>query len=477
VPATIPVRIRGVARDEAGKPVEGAAIILYPITETGSNPAGRATTNAEGRYDLREVTLPVRTSFGSHPLPPEITPYASFIVSGTAPGLGIAWSPQQSVYALNPPNPNDIQGRLPLGRPVVLELTFPKAAFLEGRVVDEDGRPVAGAKLQVLDADLLDDAGRETNNRQGYDWKAVPGSVGRAVTGLAGGFRIEGIANRACCSILVVRPENDNTSLGFYAATISGPDIVHEQLPPDAFNGRLRHRVRTNPMTIVFPILRQIDITVVGEDTGRPIAGARVSTVYYSLAPGVAAFGTTDAAGHVRLGLPPGRYRGIVSDPPTVESRYIRTHQRPLVLERGQGAHPLEIRQQVGFELIIQAVGVRPASPLAGAYFWMTPEDHPDEKLYIEPSTFGPIEKWTDAAGELRSVLAPEPGRRYRVRFGGIHKPNTAVQIKSETDESGGYEVFPTQSAPIELTPGGSARLRFVLRKADSGKPEAGNGR
>ncbi len=106
--------------------------------------------------------------------PKEITPHANFILSGLAPGLGIAWSPQQSMYALKEPHPDDIQGRLPLGRPVVLDLTFHRAAALEGKVVDEDGQPVEGAKLQVLDADLLDDAGRETNNRQGYDWKALP---------------------------------------------------------------------------------------------------------------------------------------------------------------------------------------------------------------------------------------------------------------------------------------------------------------
>jgi hypothetical protein len=35
---------------------------------------------------------------------------------------------------------------------------------------------------------LLDEAGHETNNRQGYDWKALPGSVGRALTGSDGGF-------------------------------------------------------------------------------------------------------------------------------------------------------------------------------------------------------------------------------------------------------------------------------------------------
>ena len=128
----------------------------------------------------------------------------------------------------------------------------------------------------MLDADLLDDGGRETNNRQGYDWKALPGSVGRAVTAHDGSFRIEGLADRACFWISVSRPETDNASLGFYAATLSGPGTVHEQLPPEAFNGRGRHNVKTSPISIIFPRIRPIAVTVVADDTGKSIAGAGV---------------------------------------------------------------------------------------------------------------------------------------------------------------------------------------------------------
>jgi len=59
IPETIPIRVSGVARDEAGKAVAGATVILSTITERGSKPAGRATTDSKGRYDLGEATLPV----------------------------------------------------------------------------------------------------------------------------------------------------------------------------------------------------------------------------------------------------------------------------------------------------------------------------------------------------------------------------------------------------------------------------------
>ena len=467
VPATIPIRVTGVARDEAGRPIAGATITLYPISAKESKPVGTATTDAEGRYIIRGERLPVSTSFGGARFRREITPYAGFILCGLAPGLGIAWSPQQSMYAVKEPNPDDIQGRLPLGHPVAIDLTFPKAAILKGRVVDEDGQPVEGAKLQVLDADLLDRTGRETNNRQGYDWKALPGNVGRAVTARDGGFRIEGLANRACFWISVNRPETDNATLAFYAATIDGPDTIHEELPPQAFNGRGRHQVKTNPITIVFPKIRTIAVTVVGDDTGKPIAGVRVYTLNDSLATGIASGGTTDATGKILLGLPPGQYKGIRSDPP-IETRYIRTNQLPLIVEHGEGAQPYEIRQKAGVELILQAVGTRPGNPVPGAFFWKAPEDKPEETQYIQAWTFPSGEHWTDANGELRAVLPPEPGRRYRFRFAGIHEPNMpAWGINPALAKKHGYEAFPTQSVPVELIAGKTIRLRFVLHKTD----------
>jgi len=466
IPAAIAIRVGGVARDEAGKAVSGATITLYPTTLGGAKPAGQATTDDEGRYIIRDAIVPVQTSFNGQPFPKEITPYAGFILSGLAPGLGISWSPAQSMYAVEEPHPDDIQGRLPLDRPVVLDLTFPRAASIKGKVADENGAPVEGAKLQVTDCDLLDDTGRETNNRQGYDWNVLPDRIGRAVTDRDGRLRIEGLADRACYWLFVHRPETENTTLGFYAATIDSPDTVHEELPAGSFNGRRRHDVKTGDLTVTFPKIRPIAVTVVGDDTGKPVAGAGVYTLNESLATGISSGGTTDDAGKALLGLPPGRYAGIRSDPP-IASRYIRTNQRPLVVERGESAQPYEIRQKAGAELIIQAVMTRAGEPVAGAFFWKAPEDQPEETQHIETSTFRSGEPWTDTKGELRAVLPPEPGRRYRFRFAGVHEPNMPSGINPAAANKHGYEAFPTQSAPVELIAGKAIRLRFMFRKTD----------
>jgi hypothetical protein len=164
--------------------------------------------------------------------------------------------------------------------------------------------------------------------------------------------------------------------------------------------------------------------------------------------------------------LPPGRYKAMVSDP-SIETRYIRTYQRPLIVERGEGAQPYELRQKAGVELIFQAVGTGPGKPIAGAFFWKAPEENPEETQRIETSTFQGGEPWTDAKGEMRAVLPPDPGKRYRFRFAGIHEPNMPSGINPEMANKQGHEAFPTQSVPVELVAGKTIRLRFILRKAD----------
>src|SRR4051812_14288219 len=55
---------------------------------------------------------------------------------------------------------------------------------------------------------------------------------------------MDGLPNRAFSLISARRPEANDATVNLYAATIDGPNTVHEELPPDASNGRRRHEVK-----------------------------------------------------------------------------------------------------------------------------------------------------------------------------------------------------------------------------------------
>ena len=198
IPETIPVTVSGLARDDGGKPVPGARVFVISTGPFEPRLAGQATTDANGRYRIEGAWLAVvRQHPGRSPLPPDVTPYADFVVCGMAPGLGLAWSDPQTMYALDEPNPGEIRGRLPLGGVVRLVLNFPAAGTAVGPGRGRGRQARRGRRVQVLAANLLDDAGRETNNGLNDAWTALPGSIGSAATDDAGRFTMDGLPDRA----------------------------------------------------------------------------------------------------------------------------------------------------------------------------------------------------------------------------------------------------------------------------------------
>lgn len=155
----------------------------------------------------------------------------------------------------------------------------------------------------------------------------------------------------------------------------------------------------------------------------------------------------------------------VYSTPPE-PSRYLPTGlEQPLVVKAGDSPMPLEIRQKVGAELILEAVEAGTGEPVPDVFFWWTVEGGVEPKTRPAEDVSGVLLKaWTDEQGVLRAAVAPAPGRRYRFHFGGMREPITGF-FTPESPRTYGYEASPAESVPVELVPGKPIRLKFALRK------------
>jgi RNA polymerase sigma factor (sigma-70 family) len=194
---------------------------------------------------------------------------------------------------------------------------------IEGRIVDLEGRPVAGARIEVnrlwtaKDNDLgrwLDRARDDgiASIEQGLSpSRADPAT---ATTGPDGRFRLGGVGPERVAEIYVSGPTIATAAL--YATGRDGADI------------RATIRRSPSPRPIVFHARRfeyaaapskPIEGTIRDKDTGRPIAGIGLRAAVYDEyspipAPGIRAH--FDARGHYRLtGLPRASAYRIFVDP------------------------------------------------------------------------------------------------------------------------------------------------------------------
>lgn len=461
IPKSIQAQVSGVALDDQGRPVPEAKITLYAVKEDDAEPAATTTTDAEGRYAFHDVDLPVipYKENNGYPGPP----HAWFLVSGQAPDMGIAWRRLWSMYTYDPAH-----GGFRVGSSATLDLTFAKSASLLGKVVNESGEPVFGAEVRVLGSAQIGADGREEGDLRGamWDdhWPEVPEGVGRTLTGADGGFHLERLPANSCFQIEILRPGASGARLTFSAATVEGPDQAHPG--QNIVNFIISpHEARTNPIRVVFPRVRPIDVAVVGED-GRAVAGARVTVVnaFETAAADVSASGETDAAGNLRVGLPPGKFASFQSRPPA-RSRYLPTYDQMPDVEPGTEPVSLTIRQKVGAELILEAVDDDAGKPMEGVFFGWSADGGAERQLKSHQDVSIVLtNRWTDADGKLHVAVDADPGRRYRFHFGGL-RGAISLTFQPDRPEKYGYEATPAQSEPVELVAGKPIRLRFKVRK------------
>ena len=467
-PEVVPVRISGVVHDLEDGPISGATVYAIgiqildePKLTIKTIVVATATTGKDGSYTFPGVKVP--TSRNRH-VPQALTTYVRFKVLVKAPGFGFGWHEDQEMYAIDPPDPADIQGSLPLGSPVEMSVYLRPEADLNGRVVNEDGKPVAGIKVGLHDVNLLDERGMETAvgiNMRSEDW---PGNLGRAATDADGRFRLPGLPAEGCCWLFFERPESKGNK-ALYASTSAESKTNHGQ--PEHRIGRGPHEVFPRDMTVSMPSTRKLEVRVVADDDGKPVPGVGVSSIGESMATGVSSWGTTDSEGRADLDLPPGRYRGLSARPDATSSRFVRASLGPFEVAADPKVQRIELRMKAGFELVLEAVDEATDKGIPGIHFQIKPDglnSPPWEPVRSTSSMI--IEPTSDADGKLRAMLVPVPGTAYRVRVLGAERGDPTVPAPPPLPGDGlPYDVVPMLSDPFERAAGKSATFRFTLKK------------
>ena len=186
---------------------------------------------------------------------------------------------------------------------------------IEGRVVDLEGRPVAGARVKAgqfwfaRDGELSDwlakaaDAGIQ-GPWQGLD--QLPAAIA-ATTGPDGRFRLAGIGRDRIAELLISGPTIAAAQL--YVLNRDGPAILTAN-PQAMAPERSRTTYHARRFEYVAAPTKPIQGIIRDKDTGRPIAGVKLRGMVFDEHSTVSAEGveaTTDAQGRYRLtGLPKG---------------------------------------------------------------------------------------------------------------------------------------------------------------------------
>lgn len=450
---TVQILVSGYAKNEAGDPVANAKIHLVSTNGIRKR-LGETTTDTQGHYDFRDVQLPLQQPSQNFHLA------GTLQVFGEADGFGISWHGMR--FYQPRPRPadwprHDQDNTFYQGEPIEMDLTFRAAATLAGRVTNDDGRPVADARISLSSLDYLDTEGREMheNSREFWAMSMAPSPYREARTDADGRFEFTELPAETVVYVRVRHPEY--ASQTFFAA------ITEKKINDYRFisnnrvsisNGKPFYEpiwdtrsVKSSPLDIRVDATRLITVHVVYDDNGRPAKGVRVGASSGNFQIGTSDSGTTDQNGRIELALPPGMYQ--VSARPPRDTDYVRTYDE-LTVETEPEQQTFEVRLRAGCILILKAVDAADGSGIAGVGFWTNPPGGGPARIGVQSSTSYIDYPVTNENGELRAVVNPGT-RGYGVGFDVL--PD-------------GYRADPnTGGKLVECKAGETVRVQFELHR------------
>jgi RNA polymerase sigma factor (sigma-70 family) len=411
------VAFSGRVVDTEGKPIEGAKVYYYFVTRDEVPTPVRARTDADGRFSfaLSPNDVPLSPGFS------ETSPFKTGFIVVKADGFTFGWqSSRQQTTDL------------------AIKLARDEMP-LEGRILDLQGKPIAGVRVSVLaaatsDKGSLDDFLQAMKGRNGFymavyqqlpNWlsNSLVGSRGRVSllpgteTGKDGRFRIHGFAREQLVQLRLEGPTIERKD--FFVLMRAKPAGAVDQFTPNLHGasemayGLPEHAlVRWNAFDFAAGPGQVIVGTVRDAETKAPLPGAIVesyvlagtntaqNTIYHTVA---------DAQGRYRFtGLPRGKGTRIRIVPPKNQP-YI-----PLVKNAPEKEPLVEATVDAdlprGVFVDITAKDRKTGQPVRGSISYFTFPDNPDPKA---PFLRGPYADSYDNFmpirndGTFRFVAAP----------------------------------------------------------------------
>jgi RNA polymerase sigma factor (sigma-70 family) len=248
------VRVRGRVLDPDGKPLAGAKVYLHYYSPKPLDYPVRAASGGDGRFAFTFARSELDTTQSDNP---------GSEVAAVARGYGF------DVATVGEPGADgELTLRLVRDLPVV------------GRLLDQDGKPVAGARVRVTDVraykgkDLtaeLDDVRKGGTGTLPAKWWAgpLPGQPASVTTGADGKFRLTSIGRERRVGLVVEGPAIQYVQLE--AMTRAGEPVVN----PSPYR---QQRIYGATFEYLAAPSRPIRGVVRDQATGKPVAGVRIET-------------------------------------------------------------------------------------------------------------------------------------------------------------------------------------------------------